>query len=57
MILFLKRECAVTTPSARARDAELAQKLWDESCRMVGLEPKENLAEMMAMLARDVSAK
>ncbi|XP_057325469.1 retinol dehydrogenase 11-like isoform X1 [Microplitis mediator] len=51
------KECAVTTPSARARDAELAQKLWDESCRMVGLEPKENLAEMMAMLGRDASAK
>ncbi|CAD6234656.1 GSCOCG00002038001-RA-CDS [Cotesia congregata] len=51
------KECAVTTPSARARDAELAQKLWDVSCKMVGLEQKDNLAEMLAILARDVSAK
>ncbi|XP_043270397.1 uncharacterized protein [Venturia canescens] len=46
--LFYK-ECAVTTPSGKARNDERALRLWNESLKFVGLEGHENLAELSAV--------
>ncbi|KAK0160810.1 hypothetical protein PV328_008177 [Microctonus aethiopoides] len=49
------RECAVTTPSSKARNLEISRRLWDESVKMVGWTPNENLIELLTAAARDIA--
>lgn len=41
------RECSVVTPSARARDAQLAKRFWDLSVELVNLRPEDNVDGML----------
>lgn len=48
-------ECAVTTPSSKARNLEISRRLWDESVKMVGWTPNENFIELLTAAARDIA--
>ncbi|XP_034943814.1 retinol dehydrogenase 11-like [Chelonus insularis] len=50
------KECSVAAPSTKSKDPELARKLWNESIKMVGLEPKNNLNELLTQISQILSS-
>ncbi|XP_072767480.1 retinol dehydrogenase 11-like isoform X2 [Anoplolepis gracilipes] len=48
-------ECRVTTPQWRARDDKIAKDLWDHTCRLLHLEPEENLSTFLQTVARQLT--
>ncbi|KAM0726100.1 Retinol dehydrogenase 11 [Formica fusca] len=48
-------ECRVTRPQWRARDDRIAKDLWDHTCRLLHLEPDENLITFLQTVSRQLA--
>ncbi|KAL6423549.1 hypothetical protein ACFW04_010240 [Cataglyphis niger] len=48
-------ECRVTTPQWRARNDRIAKNLWDQTCRLLHLEPDENFTTFLQTVSRQLA--
>lgn len=52
---FFTRECKAVTPFSKAMNFTVAKKLWDHSCRLLDLEPDENLTTFLTTVSHQLN--
>lgn len=51
---LFNRECRVARPQWRGRDDQMARDLWNHTCRLLHLEPEENLTAFLQIVAHQL---